>query len=443
MKILFSLLGFTDPIRNNYDGPMLHMVRHLRPDTVYLFMTREIVERDQKDNRFVKAIQSIDSSIHVEKIDTDIADPHLHNASSEILKNVFHEVCRKHDGEEIFVNISSGTPQLITVLNLLIVTTPHPVKPYQVTTPENRGNRTPTTSDAYDIDLEIECNLDGDENETTEKRLHHADLMQYKQTLVYGQIEALIEKQYDYKGVLTLLKKSGVHTSEKLFNLLTHGQLRLDLRTEEALKRLNKDKMREAFPVRENERIRELVEYYQIVKVQQKTGELANMVLMLDPFAIRLQEAYMKTILKVDPNRFITKHGRKKLLSGKKIAKFDEKLKSTLDKKFKGFQDAEPSVVVYHYMLEYFLQKQNRKDDGFFCLSKKLTTLKTDLRNPLAHELRTTTDAEINQTIGVYSQRLLENIEDILTSVLTIKKKHLEVYERLNTAIVDLLRQSK
>ena len=35
-RILFSPIGNTDPITNNYDGAMLHIIREYRPDKVYL-----------------------------------------------------------------------------------------------------------------------------------------------------------------------------------------------------------------------------------------------------------------------------------------------------------------------------------------------------------------------------------------------------------------------
>ena len=42
-RVLLSPLGKTDPVRESFDGPMLHIVRHLRPSKVYLFMTKEIL----------------------------------------------------------------------------------------------------------------------------------------------------------------------------------------------------------------------------------------------------------------------------------------------------------------------------------------------------------------------------------------------------------------
>ena len=54
MNILFSPLGGTDPISENnfYDGSMLHICRHYDIDKVYLYMTKEIYEKHEKDDRY-------------------------------------------------------------------------------------------------------------------------------------------------------------------------------------------------------------------------------------------------------------------------------------------------------------------------------------------------------------------------------------------------------
>ena len=440
-KVLFSLVGFSDPIRNNYDGPMLHLVRHLKPEKVYIFMTKEIEDRDTVDNRYEKAIHSIDSSIIVEKITTNISDPHLHDASSEVLKDTYSTICEKHVDDEVYINISSGTPQLITVLNLLIVTYPQRVFPYQVTTPEKRGNTSTTTHGDYEIDLEIEMNLDADESEATSQRLLPANLLQYRRSMVAKQIIALIEQQFDYEGALTILKSSGLHATTTIYNLLNHGALRLKLQTDEAKKRIRQIDKVHVYPFHPQGAFQEMIEYYQIIKVQQKTDRLSNTVLMLEPFSVRLQELYMKHILKINVEAFKNKEGKgpKKLMHDK-LKEKDSSLLEKLDAAYNGFGDHIPNVENYHIMVNHFMQKMSKHNDSFLTLSEYLAGLKK-LRNKLAHELRTTTDSEINKTIGITSKLLLSKIESVLTSEFSLSKKQLSVYENLNTEIIALMKQ--
>ena len=58
-SVLFSGVGTTDPVRGNRDGAMMHIMRHYRPDTVYLFLTSEMIELDRKDDRFSKSFRQI------------------------------------------------------------------------------------------------------------------------------------------------------------------------------------------------------------------------------------------------------------------------------------------------------------------------------------------------------------------------------------------------
>jgi hypothetical protein len=51
-KILFSALGMTDPIKNDYDGPLLHIMRNYKPQKVYLFMTKRVCELADQDDRY-------------------------------------------------------------------------------------------------------------------------------------------------------------------------------------------------------------------------------------------------------------------------------------------------------------------------------------------------------------------------------------------------------
>ena len=47
-KILFSPIGGTDPISNFRDGAMLHICRIYKPDIVYLYLSKEMCEFQEK-----------------------------------------------------------------------------------------------------------------------------------------------------------------------------------------------------------------------------------------------------------------------------------------------------------------------------------------------------------------------------------------------------------
>lgn len=58
-KILFSPIGGTDPISNFRDGAMLHICRIYKPDIVYLYLSKEMCEFQEKDDRYRYCLEQL------------------------------------------------------------------------------------------------------------------------------------------------------------------------------------------------------------------------------------------------------------------------------------------------------------------------------------------------------------------------------------------------
>ena len=60
MKVLFSCMGTSDPVRGYRDGPLLHILRHYRPEKAVILLSDEARELDRKDGRLaaVKAFMA-------------------------------------------------------------------------------------------------------------------------------------------------------------------------------------------------------------------------------------------------------------------------------------------------------------------------------------------------------------------------------------------------
>ena len=85
MRILFSPLGDTDPVRGCYDGAMLHIVRHYQPERVVLFYTHDMAEKERHDHRYTRAVQRLAPECQIEEVFTEIRDAHLYESFSRIL----------------------------------------------------------------------------------------------------------------------------------------------------------------------------------------------------------------------------------------------------------------------------------------------------------------------------------------------------------------------
>lgn len=49
-NILIACVGITDPIRSDYDGPILHITRYYHPKKIYMILSSEIAEREKNGN---------------------------------------------------------------------------------------------------------------------------------------------------------------------------------------------------------------------------------------------------------------------------------------------------------------------------------------------------------------------------------------------------------
>ena len=52
--VLFTCVGTSDPVREMRDGSMLHIMRHYRPEKVYIFLSKEMEDFEKADRRLEK-----------------------------------------------------------------------------------------------------------------------------------------------------------------------------------------------------------------------------------------------------------------------------------------------------------------------------------------------------------------------------------------------------
>ena len=139
-RILFSPLGDTDPVRGCYDGAMLHILRHYQPERVVLFYTQDMAEKEHRDHRYTRAIHRTASDCVIEEIFTDIQEAHLYESFSQILPQEVLRLRSENQGAQILLNLSSGTPQMKTVLAMLAADMENCVG-IQVAAPSRTSNR--------------------------------------------------------------------------------------------------------------------------------------------------------------------------------------------------------------------------------------------------------------------------------------------------------------
>ena len=88
-RVLLTFAGNSDPTRNNYDGPMLHICRYYRPEKIYLVLTSEMQKRNE-NKIYEKAIKEslTDYNPIFEYINTDIGNAQSRKLSHKNVVNI-------------------------------------------------------------------------------------------------------------------------------------------------------------------------------------------------------------------------------------------------------------------------------------------------------------------------------------------------------------------
>ncbi|TLQ11941.1 type III-A CRISPR-associated CARF protein Csm6 [Lactococcus raffinolactis] len=201
MKILISAVGDTDPIRNFHDGPLLHIVRVYRPEKIVLVHSERSLT---KHDKLVKALKSI-KDYSPEIIQDGGVLPDEQVAIFDKMYDTVSSIVKKYiSDDEIILNISSATPQIISAMFAVNRISDFNVTAVQVMTPQQKSNEGLRHDNQEDIDTLIETNLDNQSD--YENRTLKDTGSKFSQDLTKRNLKALIDN-YDYQGALELLKK--------------------------------------------------------------------------------------------------------------------------------------------------------------------------------------------------------------------------------------------
>ncbi|MDY5787669.1 type III-A CRISPR-associated CARF protein Csm6 [Veillonella caviae] len=300
MRILYSPVGDTDPIRGMRDGAMLHIVRHYHPDKVVLFLSRDMVEKEHNTAVYTKAITSIQPDIDLEIFESDLVDVHKIDALMPLVDE-FYRLRESHPNDEFLLNLSSGTPQMKEIMSYLTVE--YNLIGIQVDSPQGASNRSEFALQGNeDIDFVIESNLDnepGEPNRCHEPKLAYLKRNQLKQQL----IQALHNYQYD---VAQQLFNAYAHTipgtiagNHDILSVLKHASSRLTFDYDKAMEECSQFDSVSLGSCYKDKQIRSLDEFLMIMEVRLKQKQLEDFILKITPFMHTLMRYYMTRLFGV------------------------------------------------------------------------------------------------------------------------------------------------
>lgn len=101
---------------NLHDGALLHISRHYKPDVIYLYMSEDILQKQDKDNRYRYCLQKLGEKLdHVFEIVVierrELTQVQLFDPIYNDFEAILDEIIGKMDAtDELLLNMSSGTP---------------------------------------------------------------------------------------------------------------------------------------------------------------------------------------------------------------------------------------------------------------------------------------------------------------------------------------------
>lgn len=440
-SVLFSPIGASDPVRSEHDGPMMHILRHYRPEKVYLFLTKQMADREEKHNTYMDSIRYLSKECEVIRYFTEIGRPDDFDGLT-IIASLLQEVEKENEGKTILLNISSGTPQIKSTLSMIATTNPNIYKVVKVSTPNNSSNNTEQFDPEKHILSEwMETNLD--HHGEGANRCSEPYLWIFKRPMLRNEILSLIEG-YNYAGALQLYESNKIILSDKIGLLLKHGYLRQNLEDKDAKEYAKKvDKYQQLYPTLPYD-LANLLEYYLVMDNKYERLEYADLIVRLEVFLTSLQWIMLKEIVKVKKEDIVTKG---------KVEKWDIQALQTKFPNLQQYSNQEYSneigkTATFEWdrfinskaltmILKYWNEQNEHKIQDVLVEIEKWRDVIEQLRNSVAH---TITDVTAQSIYNVYGK----NVDVFMTSLKTnlmkasngkIKNEHFDIYKNINCFI--------
>ena len=444
-RILFSPLGDTDPIRDCHDGACLHILRHYQPERVVLFYTKDMENKERRDHRYTRAIHKLSPNCAIEEIFSGIVAAYLYEEFSKILPEAVQSVRDRYPEHEILINLSSGTPQMKTVLAMLAADTER-CRGIQVPSHSGKSNRkNKPASDDVDVDILLEVNVDDEEG--AKNRCEEPPLSVFRYHAEKNRIISLIHA-YEYNAALTLARSSSLVPADAK-QLLKHAAARTDLLPDKARKILAEYNGQKLFLFTGEEEL--LIEYFLIMQIDQENDHLSNFMLRISPFLDKFLLDYVQKNVRggrqnpqniLNLSRYIKRKGGYRL-ERERIEQAAPKLLTRLDREYGGYKDSDLSftLLIYYcdYMQEEGLTKDTKLHDDMMAELGKLGDIRI-LRNNVAHQITNVTRESFQKVTQMTPPALMAIFTQMLTLVYGGKvKEALTTYSRINSWLEEAL----
>lgn len=439
-RILFSPVGGTDPISNYHDGALLHICRFYKPDIIYLYLSGEIVEYHNKDNRYLGSIEKLGMELEHSFEVRVIEKPKLFNVQIfddflEEFRRILSDIMRGREESELLLNVSSGTPAMKGALQTLSVfLTYKNIEPIQVSTPKRRMNF--KTEDRNDFDVDLQWEFNEDNVEDAENRC-----------TVSGRINLLVETQkriiekhlysYNYQGAIEATREIENYVPQDLVNLLRGALCRLQYNLEEMEKYVDPKKYNlfVNIPIKN----KHLYEYLLNLKIKLIKEEYADFIRAISPYFQEILKMIIEERCSIDLTEYMD---ARRLKAGEdywnleKVERNSEMMRA-FDRKFGKYRFKGEHVKSVHLMaiIDCFIEDERLINEIQYVRKAEET-----IRNVAAHQL-----SGIGKNVKNYNMNEILNKLKFLSvqAGLSLNNEVWNSYDYMNDLLIELLYKKK
>ncbi len=439
-KILFSPIGGSDPIRNYHDGSMLHICRNYLPDRVVLYLSGEMYQHHVQDNRYVYCLEELGKKMsHPFEIEVIVRDELTEVQDYEYFYTEFTKcindiVAQMDEGDELLLNVSSGTPAMKNALIILATLAEFSFQPIQVSTPLKRSNYMDENTKNYEVQEQWEFDEDNEPQEGDTSRCEEIKSLNLVKLLKVNLLEKHLQA-YDYTAALEIARDLKNHISVKATAMIEQANERNQLNTKrvnELAKKIDYQPM----PVKNQENC-DLLEYVLLLQMKVRRKEYADFIRAITPVVFELFYRVLKRQCHIDIKDYCDEKKSGLRWNPEKIKQTE--VGDILQKEYAatGFRGG----PVYSSQLKPLILHYSG--------SEKVNTLVTDLRhaeekarNKAAHTIVSITNEKIVKWTDYTAEELLVKIQQLTLFVVPGQDGSIwDSYDRMNEAIMKEIRQ--
>lgn len=429
--ILFSPVGGTDPmsLNNCRDGALLHICRAYRPTKVYLYMSKEILDNQEKDDRYLYCLKRL-AELQGRECEyiiikrPDLTNVHEFDYFYNDFRTIITSIIEDMDSSDmLLLNISSGTPAMKSGLLVLQTIGEYPCKTIQVSTPERKMNE--HIHKGYDVKILWELNEDNrDDFENRCKEVICPSLsIVHKEGIIKKHLEV-----YDYAAALAVTETLPQVCREKYEDLIRLGYYRMlfDYREADRLVRVTHV---DCFPVKSGNE-RKYFEYALNLSIKLQRKEYADFIRAISPLIADMFELVLKKQFNIDVHKYCYQKQdgswswKQNKLQGTDILK-------SLHAEWANFnygmvKSVHLKTIILHY-------SDNQKLN---ITVEKLRYVEEKIRNMAAHQIISVDEAKIKALTGLTGKQIMDYIKQLfMYTGINIKKDYWNSYIQLNEII--------